>query len=301
MSGYHHHHPVTNYNRAFTIGITLNLGFLTIEAFYGVLAESLALIADAGHNLTDVAGLLMAWAASHLANRKPTERLTYGLQRATILAPVFSAILLLMAMGAMAWEAVARLQEPAVVDGKTMIMVALIGVAINAVTALLFVKNQKYDLNIKGAYIHMLADAAVSMGVVLAGAAILLTKKTWLDPLISLVIVAVILYSTWNLLSDSLHLAVDAVPGNIDPAQVRHYLLSLPGVSSLHDLHIWGMSTTEAALTAHLVVPEAVADDEFLHQVAHDLHERFDIGHSTIQIENGNIEAKCALAPKDRA
>ncbi len=291
---HNHQHPgPDNYNRAFAIGIVLNLGFVGIEVFYGVIAGSLALIADAGHNLTDVLSLIIAWVASYLAKRKPTERLTYGLRRATILSPLFSAILLLMAMGAMAWEAVVRLTEPAEIQGGTMIIVAFIGVIINAATAMLFMKDQKRDLNIKGAYIHMLADAAVSIGVVLAGVGIMLTGKAWLDPVISLIIVIIIIHGTWSLLTDSLQLAVDAVPGNINPAEVRKYLLSLPGVTSLHDLHIWGMSTTESALTAHLVVMDKKTDDEFLHRITRELHQNYGIGHSTIQFENGNCRSQC--------
>ncbi len=295
------HHPVPDYNRVFAIGIILNLGFLIVETFYGVIADSLALIADAGHNLSDVLSLILAWAANRLASRKPTQTHTYGLQRATILAPLFSAILLLMAIGGMAWEAVVRLNRPAEVESQLMIIVALIGVLVNAATAMLFALGQKQDLNIRSAYVHMLADAAVSIGVALGGVSILLTGKIWLDSVISLVIVAVILSSAWNLLSDSMHLAMDAVPGNIDPLQVRNYLLSLPGVASLHDLHIWAMSTTQAALTAHLVIPEAASDDDFPHRVAHELHVRFGIGHSTIQIESGIDGLECVLAPEDRA
>lgn len=301
MSGAHHHHPVPDYNRAFAIGILLNFAFLSIETGYGIIADSLALIADAGHNLTDVLSLILAWAASRLAGRKPTQRHTYGLQRATILAPLFSAILLLMVMGGMGWEALARLREPAYVESDTMIIVALIGVFVNSATAMLFMRYQKRDLNIKGAYVHMLADAAVSIGVVIAGVSIRLTGELWVDPLISLVIVAVILHSSWSLLYESVHLAMDAVPGNIDPSQVRNYLLSLPGVASLHDLHIWGMSTTEAALTAHLVIPARESNDDFLHRIADELHIRFGISHTTIQIENGDHEVECVLAPDDRA
>lgn len=300
MSADHHHH-CSDYNRAFAIGILLNLGFLVLEILFGIMADSLALIADAGHNLSDVLGLILAWAANRLADRKPTRTHTYGLQRATILAPLFSAILLFMATGGMAWEAVVRLHRPVAVESHTMIIVALLGVLINAATAMGFLQGPKQDLNIKSAYIHMLADAAVSIGVALGGVLILLTAKPWLDPVISLVIAAVILYSAWNLLSDSLHLAMDAVPGNIDPLQVRNYLLSLPGVTSLHDLHIWAMSTTQAALTAHMVIPKADSDDDFLHRVAHELHVHFGIAHSTIQIENGNNGLECVLAPDDRA
>ncbi len=292
----HHHFNPTDYNRAFAIGIILNLGFVVVEAVYGVLSDSLALIADAGHNLSDVISLLLAWAATRLARTKPTERLTYGLKRTTILAPLFSAILLLMALGAMTLEAAARLNEPTNVQGLTMVVVALAGVAVNAGTAALFAQGHKHDLNIKGAYIHMLADAAVSLGVVIAGIAIFYTGWFWLDPVISLFIVVVILRATWYLLRDSFNLAVDAVPENIDPTQVKKYLLGLPGVASLHDLHIWGMSSTDAALTVHLIVPRTSANDKFLNQVARDLHKRFGIGHSTIQIEHGDIAEKCALA-----
>lgn len=304
MSGAEHHHhrrAIPNYNRAFAIGIFLNTVFLLTEAAYGIIADSLALLADAGHNLTDVLCLILAWVASRLARRKPTERHTYGMQRATILAPLFSASLLLLVMGGMAWEALVRLQYPPQVQSEIMIWVALIGVFVNFTTAMLFIKDQQRDLNIKGAYIHMLADAAVSVGVALAGLAILLSGELWVDPVISLVIVIVILHSAWSLLTDSLHLAMDAVPGGIDPMKVRNYLLSQPGVRSLHDLHIWGMSTTESALTAHLVIPSAEPDDDFLHRLANDLHEHFGIGHSTIQIESGKHHTECMLAPDDRA
>lgn len=291
----HHHHP-TNYNRAFAVGILLNIGFVCVELFYGILADSLALVADAGHNLTDVLALLMAWGANRLANRKPTHRLTYGLRRTTILSPLFSGFLLFLAMVAIASEAITRLNEPELVEGRIVIYVAAAGVFINAVTALLFLKNQQHDLNIRAVYVHMLADAAVSIGVVIGGIAIIYTGKTWLDPAISLIIVAVILRGTWALLADALRLAVDAVPADIDPFEVRQYLLSLPGVVSIHDLHIWGMSTTEAALTAHLVIPETETGDQFLQQVAADLNKRFGIGHATIQVESGMQDRHCLLA-----
>jgi cobalt-zinc-cadmium efflux system protein len=292
----HHHHP-TNYNRAFAVGILLNIGFVCVELFYGILADSLALVADAGHNLTDVLALLMAWGANRLANRKPTHRLTYGLRRTTILAPLFSGFLLFLAMVTIASEAITRLNEPELVEGRIVIYVAAAGVFINAVTARLFLKDQQHDLNIRAVYVHMLADSAVSIGVVIGGVAMIYTGKTWLDPAISLIIVAVILRGTWALLADALRLAVDAVPADIDPFEVRQYLLSLPGVVSIHDLHIWGMSTTEAALTAHLVIPEIETGDQFLQQVAADLNKHFDIGHSTIQVESGMQDRHCLLAP----
>lgn len=278
--------PSTSYNRAFAVGITLNTAFVVIEATWGMLSESLALIADAGHNLSDVLSLIIAWAATRLAQRKPTERLTYGLRRATILAPLFSATLLLMALGAMSWEAVERLTRPTPVQGLTMMLVALLGVVVNAGTAALFFRDHHKDLNIKGAYIHMVADAAISIGVVIAGASIYYTGWQLLDPAISLVIIVIIVHSTWGLLRDTLNLAIDAVPPEIDPVAVRGYLQTLPGVTSVHDLHIWGMSTTDTALTAHLVVTGQHPGNGFLRTVSSELEHRFGIGHSTVQIES---------------
>lgn len=291
-----HTHGTLNYNRAFTIGIILNSAFVAIEATYGWLADSLSLIADAGHNFSDVLSLLLAWGASLLAGRRATQRRTYGFRRATILASLLSAVLLLMAMGGIAWEAVGRLRSPEPVDGMIMIIVASIGVFINTITALLFAAGRHRDLNIKGAFLHMAADAAVSLGVVIGGLTIALSGWLWMDPAISLIIAAVIVIGTWGLLRDSLNLAVDAVPGGIDPLEVRDYLLNLPGVSELHDLHIWGMSTTEAALTVHLVMPDAPLDDDFLQRAAEGLHDHFHIEHATIQIERGTIETPCAQA-----
>ncbi len=294
-------HQPDNYNRAFALAVGLNVVFVVIEASYGVWANSLALIADAGHNLSDVLGLLIAWGASLLARRKPTPRRTYGLRRVTILASLLSALLLMTVLGAMAWEAISRLQTSAPVPGLTIIIVASIGVVINTVSALLFVSGHQRDLNIKGAFLHMAADAAVSLGVVLAGVAILLTGWPWLDPVISLVISVVIFAGTWGLLRDSVNLAVDAVPRSIVPEEVETYLLNLPGVAACHDLHIWGMSTTEAALTAHLMMPEGAISDAFLHQTTHGLREQFGIAHTTIQIERGDVEHLCNLAPQEPA
>ncbi|MDX1461193.1 MAG: cation diffusion facilitator family transporter [Xanthomonadales bacterium] len=290
---HHHHHSAPDYNRAFAVGVALNLGFVFIEAFYGFVSGSLALLTDAGHNLSDVIGLLLAWGASALASRKPSERRTYGYSRATILASLASGLLLLAAVGAITWEAVGRFFEPQLPSGKVMIIVAGIGVVINTITALFFLSGKDHDLNIRGAYLHMAADAAVSLGVVISGIVILQFGLAWVDPAISLVIAAVIFLSTWDLMRDSANLAVDAVPRNVEPATVRAFLLSQPGVSDVHDLHIWAMSTTDTALTAHLVMPEPPGNDEFLHRVTQQLEKEHGINHATIQVERGNGAAPC--------
>jgi cobalt-zinc-cadmium efflux system protein len=245
----HHHHAPKNYNKAFVIGTALNIGFVAIEASFGLLTQSLALLADAGHNLSDVLGLLLAWGASVLAQQPPTQRYTYGLRRSSILAALLNAIILLLAMGAIAWESIRRFFSPNEVPGMTIIIVAAIGVVINTATALLFMSGREGDLNIRGAFWHMAADALVSVGVVLAGMAILLTGWLWFDPVVSLVIVVVVVYGTWQLLRDSVNLALDAVPREIEPQAVRQFLCERPGVEQVHDLHIWAMSTTETALT----------------------------------------------------
>lgn len=293
MSQKHNHGPV-DYNRAFALGVALNVAFVAIEAGWGFVAGSLALIADAGHNLSDVLSLLLAWGASILAGRPPTARRTYGFRRATILASLLSGLLLLVALGAIVWEAIGRLNAPVAVNGMTVMIVAGIGVVINTATALMFVSGRKHDLNIKGAYLHMAADASVSLGVVIGGLTMLWTGWTWLDPVLSLLIAAVILLGTWGLVTESLDLAVDAVPRHIDPDRVKDYLAGMPGVAELHDLHIWGMSTTEVALTAHLVMPESPGGDGFLHKVSQELHDRFGIEHATIQIER-DMPALCRL------
>ena len=294
-----HHHESVNYGRAFAIGVALNVTFVVVEAVYGYFANSLALIADAGHNLSDVLGLLLAWGASVLAQRQPTSRRTYGFRRSSILAALINAVVLLIAIGGIAWEAVRRFDMPNAVEGGTVIWVAAVGIVINAVTAWLFVAGRKEDLNIRGAFLHMAADAAVSLGVVVAGIALLVTGWVWLDPTVSLIIVAVILVGTWGLLRDSVNLALDAVPEDIDVSQVQAYLASLPGVKEVHDLHIWGMSTTETALTAHLVLPNIQAVDALLTHVCDDLHDRFSIEHVTLQIENGDRAYPCRLAPAE--
>ena len=293
---HHHHHAPPDYNRAFAAGVVLNVGFVIIEAVYGVLSDSLALLTDAGHNLSDVLGLLLAWGAATLAKRRPSPRRTYGYSRATIIASVVSGMLLMGAVGAIGWEAINRLMDPPEPAGRTIMIVASIGVVVNTVTALFFLSGKDHDLNIRGAYLHMAADAAVSLGVVASGAMILFFGFNWIDPLMSLVIAGVIFLSTWGLLRDSLNLAVDAVPRNVDPAAVRSYLSGLPGVTAIHDLHIWPMSTTETALTAHLVMDRFPDSDHFLDGVAKVLNERFRINHPTIQLERSDSEVVCHLS-----
>jgi len=295
MSHDQHHHAPVNHNRAFAIGIALNLAFVLIEAIFGFFAHSLALLADAGHNLSDVLGLLLAWGAIYLSRRPPTKRRTYGLRRSSILAALANAIFLLIAIGGIAWEAIQRFKSPAHVAAGTVIWVAVVGIVINSATAILFMSGRKRDMNIEGAYLHMATDAAVSLGVVVAGIIIWYTGRYWIDPVVSLLIVAVITVGTWGLLRRSVDLALDAVPEGIDPAAVRDYLAGLPGVSAIHDLHIWAMSTTEAALTAHLVRPQATDDDQFLHATARALHDRFAIEHVTIQVERGTGAEECHL------
>lgn len=293
---HHHHHAAPDFNRAFAVGVVLNVIFVVIEAIYGVLSDSLALLTDAGHNLSDVFGLLLAWGAAVLAKKRPSPRRTYGYSRATIIASLFSGLLLMGAVGAIGWEAVGRLVEPPHPAGKTIMIVAAIGVVINTVTALLFVRGKDDDLNIRGAFLHMAADAVVSLGVVASGALILFYGMNWIDPVISLVIAAVIFLSTWGLLRDSLNLAVDAVPRNVDPRAVRSYLGQLPGVVALHDLHIWPMSTTDTALTAHLVMKPVPDDDKFLNEVAHHLAQHFSINHATVQLERFESDVVCNQA-----
>ena len=303
----HHHHDHAHAHagdarrarlgRAFAIGIALNLTFVVIEISCGLIANSLALVADAVHNLSDVVGLILAWGASALALRPPSARFTYGLRGSTILAALANAMLLLVVTGGIAWEALLRLKNPGAPDESLMVWVALAGIAINGGTAWLFMADRKSDLNVRGAYLHMAADAGISLGVALAGAAIMLTGWRWLDPAISLFIVATIFVGTWGLLRDSVKLALHAAPESVDPDDVRRYLCALPGVVELHDLHIWGMSTTDTALTAHLVMPAGHPGDDFFAEVVHEIEHRFRIGHVTIQIETGTSANPCALAP----
>jgi len=293
QQAHHHHHEAPDYNRAFAVGVALNLVFVVIEVFYGVIANSLALITDAGHNLSDVMGLLLAWGANFLAGKQPSLRRTYGYARATILASMFSGLLLLAAVVLISWEAIQRFITPSEPVGQTIMVVAGIGVVINAITAWLFVSGKDHDLNIRGAYLHMAADALVSLGVVISGFVIWNFGLKWFDPLSSLLIALVIFWSTWGLLRDSLNLAFDGVPRDMDPNEVRVWLAAQPGVNGMHDLHIWPMSTTETALTAHLLMSEPPSDDEFLHQLAAQLQEKFKISHTTIQIERGDDKHPC--------
>jgi cobalt-zinc-cadmium efflux system protein len=291
-----HAHAPASFGTAFAVGIALNLTFVAVEFVYGVLANSMALVADAGHNLSDVLSLAIAWIASVLARRPPSSRLTYGLGGSSIVAALFNAVLLLVAVGAIAWEAILRLFHPEPVASGTVMIVAAVGIVINGATAWLFASGRKGDLNIRGAFLHMVADAAVSAGVVVAAAVILMTGWLWLDPLTSLVVVGLIVWGTWGLMRDSLAMSVSAVPAAIDPQAVRRYLESRPGVAAVHDLHIWPMSTTETALTAHLVLPAGHPGDEFLMQATTELKRRFGIGHTTLQIEV-SAETACQLAP----
>jgi cobalt-zinc-cadmium efflux system protein len=269
--------------------------FVAIESSYGYIANSTALMADAGHNLSDVLGLLLAWGAATLARRAPSLHFTYGFRSTSILAALANAMLLLMACGAITWEAIHRFSEPPTVAGLTVTVVAGIGIVINGLSAWLFVRGREGDLNIRGAYLHMAADAAVSLGVVVAGVAMMLTHWYWLDPFISLVIVAVIFVGTWSLLRESAQLALDGVPDHIDVSAVANYLRQFPGVTDIHDLHIWGMSTTETALTVHLVMPEGYPGDECMDEIVHTLEEKFSLQHSTLQIEQGTTNHSCAL------
>ena len=281
-----HHHGPQDFGNAFLIGIGLNIAFVVIEAAAGLIYGSMALVADAGHNLSDVLALALAWGASVAARRPPSGRFTYGYKSSTILAALANALLLAVAIGAILFETVHRLTTPQEPQGLAMVIVAGIGIAINALTAMLFLKGQD-DINIRGAYLHMAADALVSLGVVLAGVAILLTGFVWIDPLVSLVIVAVIAWGTWGLARDSLTMGLLAAPAGIDLAQVKQHLASFDGVDAVHDLHVWPMSTTEVALTAHLVMPGRPASDSTLRDIAASLETRFGVGHATIQVESG--------------
>lgn len=291
-----HHHAPASFGTAFAVGIALNTAFVVAEALFGYLGNSVALIADAGHNLSDVLGLVVAWLADHLSKRAPSARFSYGLRGSSILAALFNAIFLLVAVGAIGWEALLRLFNPEPVASTIVIIVAAIGIVINGVTAWLFASGRHSDLNIRGAYLHMASDALVSAGVVAAGLVIAVTGWMWLDPLTSLVVSALIVAGTWGLLRDSVAMSLDATPPGIDPDAVRRLLESRPGVTEMHDLHIWSMSTKEIALTCHLVIPGGRPDDDFLRDLAHDLKHDFGIGHPTVQIET-DAEVTCPLAP----
>jgi cobalt-zinc-cadmium efflux system protein len=293
----HQHHHGNNYNRAFAIGVALNLGYVILEAIFGFTADSLALLADAGHNLSDVLGLVLAWAAHYVSSFGPTKERTYGWRSSSILAALFNALLLLAAVGGIVWEAIRRFGQPLPTAGSTIVWVALVGVAVNAATAWLFFAGRKHDLNIKGAFLHMAADAGVSLGVVFAGWAIEATGREWIDPAASIAVAIVILIGTWDLLKDSLNLSLHAVPPGIDFLEVKDYLSRLEGVQEVHDLHIWAMSTTEVALTAHLVKPRIENEDRLLAQACSELHQRFGIEHATLQIERNTAASQCQQAP----
>ena len=296
--GHHGHvHAPKDFGKPFAIGVFLNGGFVIVEAVFGFLSNSLSLLTDAGHNLGDVLGLLLAWGASVLANRRPSARFTYGLRSTSILAALINAALLLLATGAIGWEAVSRLMQPVPVEGGTVTAVAVVGVVINTATALMFMSGRTDDLNVRAAFLHMAADAAITLGVALSGIAIIFTGWQWLDTVTSLVVAVLVIAGTWGLLRDSVNLALHAVPPGIDPAQVQALLASFPGVTEVHDLHIWAMSTTDTALTAHLVCPAGYPGDALHGQIAHELKTRFRIGHSTIQIETGDPAHPCELAP----
>jgi cobalt-zinc-cadmium efflux system protein len=297
----HHHaqaHAPKGFGRAFAIGVTLNTGFVFIEAIFGYLGNSTALLADAGHNLSDVLGLLIAWAAANLSKNAPTRRYTYGLRGSSVLAALFNAMFLLVAVGAIGLEAALRFAKPEPIAGVTVIVVAGVGILVNGLTAWLFASGRGDDINIEGAFLHMAADAAVSAGVVAAAIVFLATGWLWVDPAVSLVICAVILWSTWGLLTNSVRMSLDAVPAALDPSAVRGYLEQCVGVARIHDLHIWSISTTETALTCHVVMPGGHPGDAFLMQAAHELQHRFSIGHVTLQIETSEDTA-CHLAPDE--
>ncbi|MFG1424666.1 cation diffusion facilitator family transporter [Roseixanthobacter glucoisosaccharinicivorans] len=293
--GHNHAHAVPSSLRAFAIGASVNFGFVIIEAIFGLLSGSLALLADAGHNLSDVLGLLLAWGAAWLSRRAPSPRRTFGYGRSSILAALANAMILLLGTGGIIIEAIGRFGDPAPIQTGVVMIVALVGIGVNFGTAMLFMADRKNDLNVRGAFVHLIADAAVSLGVVVAAAVIAVTGWLWLDPVVSLIIAAAIIAGTWALLRDSVNLAMDVVPSGIDHDAVAAFLAARPGVSEVHDLHIWALSTTDCALTVHLVRPDAPLDDVFLAETCAALKARFNIGHAAIQVENGTIP--CALAP----
>jgi len=292
-----HHHAPASFGRAFAVGVALNAAYVLIEAFWGVAGHSVALLADAGHNLGDVIGLLGAWLAARLSTRAPSEQYTYGLRRSSVLAALVNAVILLVVTGAIAWEAVQRLIEPEPTGGLTIMIVALAGIAVNGITAAMFMSGRKTDLNIRAAFMHMAADASLALGVAVAGGVIMATGWVRIDPAVSLVISVVIVIGTWSLLRDSVNLSLDAVPPGIDQNAVDRYLHALPGVLEVHDLHVWGMSTTETALTAHLVREDHSGDADLLQRITQELHERFNIGHATVQLETPATAGNCTLRP----
>ena len=291
--GHSHSHAPANFGRAFAIGITLNTLYVIVEAIIGLRIGSLGLLADAGHNASDVLSLIIAWVGSRLALRSANDRYTYGFKRSPIVASLFNALLLFGAMGIVLWEAIGRLQSPEPIEGTVIIWVTLIGLVVNFGTALLFVRGTN-DLNIRGAYLHMLADGLVTLGVLLGGILIIVTNAYWIDPVISLIIVGVVLWGTWGLFRDAMRLSLDAVPNEIDLSAVKTYLSQLPNVLNVHDLHVWSMSTTETALTAHLVMKEMpLSTSQLIQQATEGLHDRFEIVHSTLQLEDEALAGNC--------
>ena len=296
---HHHHSPRSDYGQAFLFGILLNAGFVIIEGAYGFFTHSLALVADAGHNLSDVAGLIMAWGAFWLSRKKPNQYFTFGLRKSSILSALFNSLLLMIAVGMILWEALSRFKNPNPIDSHSVMIVAGIGIVVNGLTALLFFKDKDHDLNIKGAYLHMAADALVSVGVVISAFIISKTSWYWLDPFMSVIISLVIIHGTWSLLSDSLKLSMDAVPENINLLKVKEYLEHIEGVSDVHDLHIWAISTTETALTVHLTLKHNKIENEFISKISQELKSKFQIHHSTIQTELYDQNFHCELKPED--
>jgi len=293
--GHHHHGDPNTMGRAFAIAIVLNLAFVGVEFFYGFLANSTALMADAGHNLSDVLGLMLAWGAAILAKRLPNQRYTYGLRSTSMLAALFNAMLLMVACGGIAFEAVQQLAHPEPVGGMTVSVVAGVGILINGFSAWLFMSGSKDDINIRGAYLHMAADAAISLGVLVAGVIVRYSGWNWVDPAVSMVIVAIIVYSTWSLLKQSLRMMLAAVPDNVDRGEIEQFLRERPGVTEVHDLHIWAMSTTETALTAQLVTPAGYPGDVTIDDISRQLREDFSIQHSTLQVRLGTTVHECCL------
>jgi cobalt-zinc-cadmium efflux system protein len=294
-----HHHAPANYDRAFAIGVGLNLAFVGVELIFGLVSNSLALVADAGHNFSDVFSLVLAWGALWLSRQRPSKRRTYGFGRSTIMASLINAVVLLIAVGAIIWGALGRLIHPLPIDTGLVIWVALIGIVINGATAAMFMRGSKDDINIRGAYLHMAADAGISFGVVIAGLIIGISGWLWIDPVTSILIAVIIAFGTFGLLRDSVNLTLDAVPRHINSGEIEDYLCGLPGVTAVHDLHIWSISTTSVALTAHLVRPDMAADDDWLYKVSEDLQQRFKIDHTTLQIETGKGGSACKLESEE--
>nr|WP_183796610.1 cation diffusion facilitator family transporter [Paraburkholderia fungorum] len=296
----HAHAPVAGHGRAFALAVALNVAIVVVQAVYGVIAHSTALLADAGHNLSDVLGLLLAWGAAWLSTRRPSARYTFGYGSSSILASLANAGLLLFACGVIVAEAIGRLMNPAPVAGLVVFVVATVGVVVNGFSAWLFMRGQKDDLNIRGAFLHMAADAGISAAVAISGLVILYTDWTWLDPVMSLLVVAVVIYGTWGLLRDSVRMALDAVPPGVDLQPIRDYLAGQPGVTDVHDLHVWALSTTGNALSAHLVMPAGHPGDESIDDIVITLRERFSMQHATLQVDLGTTEHQCAMGhPRD--